>query len=193
MSETDIIKKLQQGDERAFRVMVEKYQKLVVNACYKMVFNQEDAKDIAQEVFIEVFHSIHKFRGESKFSTWLYRISINRSLNFIRDNKNQKKTQAIEQDNFGRQAKKEADLGVYGDEADKAVESQERQKMLHKTISSLPESQRVAFTLNKYEDLSYQQIAEVMETSVSAVESLIHRAKKNLQKKLYTCYKKKCI
>ena len=73
------------------------------------------------------------------------------------------------------------------------MEDSERAKLLHKTIDSLPQNQRVAFTLNKYEDLSYKEIAAVMETSVSSVESLIHRAKKNLQKKLYVCYKKKCI
>ncbi len=87
MSEIEIIQKLQQGNEQAFREMVENYQKMVVNTCFGMVHNTEDAEDIAQEVFIEVFRSIQNFRADAKFSTWLYRIAVNRSLNFIRDNK----------------------------------------------------------------------------------------------------------
>ena len=79
------------------------------------------------------------------------------------------------------------------EQADGAMIARQRAEMLHQAIDQLPENQRTAFTLNKYEDLSYQEIAEVMEMSLSSVESLIHRAKKNLQKKLYDCYKKKCI
>jgi RNA polymerase sigma-70 factor (ECF subfamily) len=90
MSETEIIKRLQQGDEQAFRQLVENYQKQVVNTCYGLVHSTEDAEDIAQDVFIEVFRSIQNFRADAKLSTWIYRISVNRSLNFIRDNKRRK-------------------------------------------------------------------------------------------------------
>ncbi|MCD6354133.1 MAG: sigma-70 family RNA polymerase sigma factor [Prolixibacteraceae bacterium] len=193
MSEAEIIQKLQQGNEKAFKEMVENYQKLVVNTCYGMVHNTEDAEDIAQEVFIEVFRSINKFRADSKLSTWLYRIAVNRSLNFIRDHKKNKWFQSFEDSEKGKVALNENLINKNTDQPEYQLENNERAIMLHKAIDSLPKNQKVAFTLSKYKDLSYQEISEVMDVTVSSVESLIHRAKKNLQKKLYVCYKKKCI
>lgn len=193
MSEAEIIQKLQQGDEKAFKQLVEKYQQLVVNTCFGLVHNNEDAEDIAQDVFIEVHRSISNFRADSKISTWLYRVAVNRSLNFIRDNKRRKMAQSIE-DAFSLGKEKLTNIYPGQTESpDAEFENSERADILHKAIDSLPKNQRVAFTLNKYDDLSYKEIAAVMETSISSVESLIHRAKKNLQKKLYMCYKKKCI
>ena len=83
----DLINRLKQGDEPAFRILVEDYRKQVVNTCFGLLHNYDDAEDVAQDVFIEAFRSIHKFRGDSKIETWLYRIAINRSLNHIRNNK----------------------------------------------------------------------------------------------------------
>jgi RNA polymerase sigma-70 factor, ECF subfamily len=193
MNEAGIIQKLYEGDENAFRQMVEKYQKLVVNTCFGLVHNIQDAEDIAQDVFIEVFRSVGKFRGHSKISTWLYRIAVNRSLNFIRDNKRRKWFESVEEADGSEK------FGIFNSSVrkneipDSEMENKERAIVLHETIDSLPKNQRVAFTLSKYEDLSYKEISEVMEVSVSSVESLIHRAKKNLQKKLVHCYKKNCM
>lgn len=193
MSETEIIQKLQQGNEHAFRSMVKDYQKMVVNTCFGMVHNLEDAEDIAQEVFIEVFRSIHKFRANAKLSTWLYRIAVNRSLNFIRDNKKNKWFHSLEDAVRAKNAELPGLTSVESENPEFKLENSERATLLHEAIDSLPENQKVAFTLSKYEDLSYQEISGVMDLSVSSVESLLHRAKKNLQKKLYVCYKKKCI
>lgn len=193
MNEAEIIQKLREGDEEAFRQLVEKHRQLVVNTCFGLVHNLEDAEDIAQDVFIEVFRSVDKFRSDSKISTWLYRIAVNRSLNFIRDNKRRKWMQSVEDVLSLKNERINNLLSGKAVSPDIEMENSERAALLHKTIDSLPENQRVAFTLSKYEDLSYKEIAAVMETSVSSVESLIHRAKKNLQKKLYACYKKKCI
>lgn len=193
MSEAEIIQKLQQGNEQAFRQMVEQYKMLVVNTCFGMVHNTEDAEDIAQEVFIEVFRSVEKFRADSKLSTWLYRIAVNRSLNFIRDNKKHKWFQSFEDAVKSKNTVHENLAISTSDQPGFILENSQRATLLHEAIDSLPENQKVAFTLSKYEELSYQEISAVMDLSVSSVESLIHRAKKNLQKKLYNCYKKKCI
>lgn len=193
MSEAEIIQKLQQGNEQAFRQMVEKYKMLVVNTCFGMVHNTEDAEDIAQEVFIEVFRSVEKFRSDSKLSTWLYRIAVNRSLNFIRDNKKHKWFQSFEDAVKSKNAVHENLANSASDQPGFVLENNQRATLLHEAIDSLPENQKVAFTLSKYEELSYQEISAVMDLTVSSVESLIHRAKKSLQKKLYACYKKKCI
>jgi len=191
MTETEIIQKLQQGNEKAFRQLVENYQKLVVNTCFGLLQNTEDAEDIAQEVFIEVFRSIHNFRADAKLSTWLYRIAVNRSLNHIRDNKKRKWFQSFDDEVKEKNAQLHQHYAT--DNPGIELEILQRATILHEAIGSLPENQKTAFTLNKYEDLSYKEIAEVMELSVSSVESLIHRAKLNLQKKLYICYKKKCF
>ena len=194
MIESEIIDQLQQGSEAAFKELVENYQKMVINTCYGMIHNLEDAEDVAQDVFIEVFRSIKNFRSDSKISTWLYRIAINRSLNFIRDYRRKKWFHSI--DNHQKRPGENKWSGlVTGKEEnpDFGMEMSERAQMLFDSIGSLPKNQQVAFTLSKYEDLSYKEISEVMNLSVSSVESLIFRAKKNLQKKLYVCYKKKCI
>lgn len=188
-----IIKDLQERQESAFRQLVENYQKMVVNTCVGFVHNLEDAEDISQEVFIEVYNSIHKFRSDSKLSTWIYRIAVNKSLNYIRDNKRNKWLQNIEQVFSGNKETPEKLVAEGSGQPGFDLENSQRAKMLHEAIEGLPENQKVAFTLNKYEELSYQMISNIMEVSVSSVESLIHRAKKNLQKKLYTCYKKRCI
>lgn len=193
MSETEIILKLQQGNEQAFKEMVENYQKMVVNTCFGMVHNIEDAEDIAQEVFIEVFRSIHKFRADSKLSTWLYRMAINRTINYIRDNKRNKWFQSFEDSVQSKNTLHENLINRNTDHPEYNLENTQRATLLHEAIDSLAENQKVAFTLSKYEELSYQEISKVMDVSVSSVESLLHRAKKNLQKKLYVCYKKKCI
>jgi RNA polymerase sigma-70 factor, ECF subfamily len=193
MSESDIIQKLQRGNEQAFRELVENYQKMVVNTCFGMVHNIEDAEDIAQEVFIEVFRSIHKFRADSKLSTWLYRMAINRSLNYIRDNKRNKWFQSFEDSVKSKNTLHENLINKNTDHPEYVLENTQRATLLHEAIDSLAENQKIAFTLSKYEELSYQEISKVMDVSVSSVESLLHRAKKNLQKKLYVCYKKKCI
>ena len=193
MTETEIIQKLQQGNEQAFKLLVENYQKQVVNTCFGMVHNTEDAEDIAQEVFIEVFRSIQNFRADAKLSTWLYRIAVNRSLNFIRDNKRKKWFQSFDDITGGKNSHLQRDISGHNETPVTEMENTQRTNILHETISSLPENQKTAFILNKYEDLSYKEISEVMEMSVSSVESLIHRAKLNLQKKLYNCYKKKCF
>ncbi len=190
MNETEIIQQLQQGSESAFKVLVETYKKQVINTCFGMVNNLSDAEDIAQDVFIEVFRSIQNFRADAKISTWLYRIAVNRSLNHIRDNKRRKWFQSfddvVKEKNAHLQHQASENPGI-------ELENLQRANILHEAIGSLPENQKTAFTLNKYEDLSYKEIADVMEISVSSVESLIHRAKVGLQKKLYTCYKKKCF
>lgn len=193
MPDTEIIEQLKQGNENAFRRLVENYQKLVVNTCYGMVRNREDAEDIAQDVFVEVYRNVDSFRADAKLSTWLYRIAVNRSLNHIRDNKKHKWFQSVESE---VEAKNRQLLQLESSKVDQPeydLENKQRAIILYEAINTLPDNQRTAFTLSKYEELSYQEISEVMEMSVSSVESLLFRAKKNLQKKLHKCYKKKCM
>ena len=190
MKEQELIQTIQKGNEEAFRKLVEKYQLLVVNTCKSFVHQVPDAEDLAQEVFIEIFHSAHKFRGDSKLSTWIYRIAVNKSLNFVRDNKRRSLFQTIGDTLFGTIKTLEVPTSTIADRPDLDLENNQRREILYRAIEELPDRQRIAFNLSKFDDLSYREIAEVMQLSISSVESLIYRAKINLQKKLYNCYKK---
>ena len=190
MTDKEFVLEISSGNQQAFRKFVEKYQLSVVKICNGFLHNREDAEDIAQEVFIEVYQSVSKFRGEAKLSTWLYRIAVNKSLNHLRKYKLKKNLESIESlfvTNKDMINEIEDQRNLLPDDN---IEHKEKSRILHKAISSLSANQRISFILNKYEDLSYKEIAEIMNTSVSAVESLIHRAKLNLQKKLFNYYKK---
>ncbi|RLD63554.1 MAG: RNA polymerase sigma factor [Bacteroidetes bacterium] len=189
MTDQKLIEQIKSGSQSAFRHMVDKYQVLVFNTCIGFVGNRQSAEDLSQEVFIETYRSISKFRGEAKLSTWLYRISVNKSLNHIRDNKKHNIVKSIERFFYGEKEEKlEVEDYIYGT-TDAPMEQQQHAKELHQAIESLPDNQQIAFTLHKFDDLSYLKIAEVMDVSISSVESLIHRAKKNLQKKLADYYR----
>lgn len=188
MTEEDLIKGIQAGNEGAFRQLFENYRQRVFNTCNSIVHNATDADDLVQEVFVEIYRSSGKFRGESRLSTWIYRIAINKGLNHMRQQSRRKWYQSIENLTGLNLQQTIQSPGIR--QPDTELEEKQRAQQLHAAIDDLPENQRTAFLLNKYEDLSYMEIAEVMNTSHSAVESLIHRAKTNLQKKLYSLYKK---
>ena len=187
--ETDLIKQLQSGSEQAFATCVEMYQDKVLNTCYHFLHDRLDAQDVAQDVFVEVYRSVKSFRKDAQLSTWIYRIAVNKSLDFIR-RKNRKKR-------FGQLVSifsedKEEPIPQLRDDLDPHthMELQERTAVLNAAINILPENQKTAITLSKYEGLSNKEIADILATSVSSVEALLHRARKNLHKKLYHYYEK---
>lgn len=188
MDEKDFIKGLLDRDSRTFKELVEKYQLQVINTCRGIVHNLQDAEDISQDIFIEIFRSIQNFREDSKLSTWIYRIAVNKSINWVRRQKRQKWLSPMEELISGKHETEIISAPVSLPSSE--LENRQKQQKLQLAMDTLPENQRIAFTLNKYEELSYQEISEVMNLSLSGVESLIHRAKVNLQKKLWSCYKK---
>ncbi|MEJ2051227.1 MAG: sigma-70 family RNA polymerase sigma factor [Calditrichota bacterium] len=147
----------------------------------------EDARDVAQYVFIEIYQSLENFREEAKLSTWIYRISVTKSLDFLR-RKNRKKRMGKFKRLFNIDDVAERLEQPSGSNPDKNVEKMERDRILQQAIDRLPENQKIAVTLSKYEGFSNKEISGIMNTSVSSVESLIHRAKVNLKKKLYRYY-----
>jgi RNA polymerase sigma-70 factor (ECF subfamily) len=188
MNDRELIHDIKTGDAQAFKELVERHKDLVVNTCYGFLRQHDDADDIAQEVFIEIYEAIHNFREEAKLSTWLYRIAVNKCLNQVKKNKRKRWLRSLQAAFGGEDAAQEiADEKAADPQAN--LEQQERVNVLQQAIDSLAENQKIAFTLSKYEDLSYQEIAEVMGTTIPAVESLLNRAKKNLQKRLYDYYK----
>jgi RNA polymerase sigma factor (sigma-70 family) len=161
----------------------------VFATCISFVPNKEDAEDIAQDVFVEVFNSIGKFKGNSKLSTWIYRITTNKCLEFIRK-RNTKKRFAFLQSITGNEIP--MDKTSYFTEMNHPgviLENKEKSETLFCAINELPEAQKVVFTLHKVDGKSYQEISDITEKSVSSVESLMFRAKKNLQNTLENFYK----
>jgi RNA polymerase sigma-70 factor (ECF subfamily) len=183
---------INENNQSAFTELVNRHQSLVIRTCLGFVSTHADAEDLAQEVFIEVYQSLSGFRNEAKLSTWLYRIAVNKSLNFIRKNKRDKVLHSIESF-FSGSSKKNEILEIEDSTTltpENKMQAKEEKLMLKEAINSLPENQRIAFILSKYQDLSYKEIAEVMNVSLSSVESLLFRAKANLQKKLISKIKK---
>lgn len=186
--ELKLIEKLKNGDESAFRLIVETRKDLVYNTALGLLQSAEDAEDITQEVFIKVYESVHQFKGESAFSTWLYKIAVTKSLELIRSRK-RKKRFAFITSILGENNELKHDPPEFHHPGIQ-LDNRERAATLFKAIAKLPDNQRVAFTLHKLEGVSYIEIGDVMQLSVSAVESLIHRAKSNLKKDLEVYYLK---
>ena len=180
LTEQELIQGLQQNDERAFKFLVDTYQDRVYNTAFGIVQNSADAEDVAQEVFIQVFRSISSFKGESKLSTWLYRIATTRSLDLLRSRKSKKRFGFIQR-LLGEKNEPIHEIPDF-QHPGVALEKKESAAKLLKAIQQLPDQQKTAFTLHKMEGLSYQEVSEVMETTIPAVESLMHRAKQNLRK-----------
>ena len=186
MNELELIQQLRAGDELAFKHLVETYQDMVFNTALGIVQNSEDAEDVAQEVFIQVFRSIDQFKGDARLSTWIYRITTTKALDHIRSRK-RKKRFAFITSLFGNNEEllhEPVDFNHPGVSLDR----KEQAALLFRMIDQLPENQKIAFNLHKTEELSYQEIADVMQVSVSAVESLLFRARQNLRKLLEKHY-----
>jgi RNA polymerase sigma-70 factor (ECF subfamily) len=187
--DAQLLKKLQAGDEAAFARLVEQYKNKVLNTCYRFLFNREDAGDISQEVFIEVFRSIGSFRQEADLATWIHRIAVNKSLDFIRK-KNRKKRASEAKSIPGLDHA--AARARTADDADpsRKMEHEERLRIMQEAIKRLPKKQGIAFTLSKCDGFGNQEIAAVMGLSLTAVDALVHRAKCNLQKRLTAYFEK---
>ena len=177
-TEIALIAQLQRGDEAAFKQVFEAHQDRIYNTILYMVQSVEEAKDLTQEVFVDVFLNIDNFKAQAKLSTWVYRIAINKALNHLRFKKAKKRLGAV--------------LSIFNlspvDDVPDFVqpslllENKELSESLYRAIDALPEKQKTAFVLRQLEDLSYVEIAAVMQTTTPSVESLLFRAKQNLQK-----------
>ena len=179
------IEALKSGSQDAFRSLVEHYSSKIVSTCYRFVKNAADAEDVAQEVFLEVYQSVRSFRSEADLNTWIYRIAVNKSLDFVRKQKRKKRLADLRGLFFfqkGQNAPPTSPLGK--------LERAERQEILAQQIERLCDNQKIALVLSQYEQLPNKEIAAIMQTSESAVESLLHRARANLRKHLEEYFEK---
>jgi RNA polymerase sigma-70 factor (ECF subfamily) len=181
--------KLREGNEQAFRQLVDQHHDRVFNTALGLLQHFENAQDVTQEVFIEVFRSIRQFRGESSLSTWIYRITVQKSLEHIRSGKRLKRSGLLFR-LFGNEAQLNIQTSHPFYHPGINLENKERAAILFSAMALLQINQRTAFTLHKVEGLSHNEIAEIMSTTVSAVESLIVRARRKLREILSDYYEK---
>lgn len=187
LEEKEIITRLKKNDHNAFQYLVETFSKKVYNTCIGMLQNIEDAEDVTQEIFVTIHLNVNDFNEKSSLSTWIYRISVNKCLEFLRK-KNRKKRSGIFKSIFASEVEKTIENQSDFIHPGIQLENQERSKIVFKAIELLPENQKTAFILHKIEQVSYNEIAEIMDTSLSSVESLLFRAKQNLKKYLAHYY-----
>ena len=191
MTDQEIIQQIVQGDRNMFRKIVEKYQSLVFRTCMGFLHDKNDADDLTQDIFIQVYQTLSRFKGEASLSTWIYRIAVNASLNKIRKSSKSFILQRLETV-FSGDKSSEFNLQLSDNEnPENILISDEHRHWVQKALNSLPENQRTAIVLSKYDDLSQKEIAEIMNTTEGAVEALIQRAKANLREKLSPFKKKK--
>lgn len=187
VNESQLVALLKKKDNDAFKELVESMQGMVFNTALGILQDAQDAEDIAQEVFIKVLDAIHGFKEDSKLSTWVYRITVSKSLDLIRKRKRKKRFAFLQSLYSPHDESQIIDPPDFFHPGIK-MENQETGSILFKAIQRLPENQKAAFILNKTENLSYGEIAQIMQLSESAVDALLQRAKQNLRKQLREYY-----
>lgn len=185
--ELEFIRSLKSGDAAAFRKLVDDLKDKVYNTCISILRDEADAEDATQEVFITVHTSIRNFKGVSSLSTWIYRITTTKALDLLRKKMRQKRWGKIVRIVTGKE-----DKALGGNQSfyhpGVQLENKEKAAQLFQAISTLNEKQKTAFILHHTEGLSHKEISEIMNTTISSVESLIHRAKQNLKNYLNENY-----
>lgn len=175
MQTEELIDSILNGNHRDYEQLIKKYQPNVFRVAMGLLHSKEDAEEITQDVFVKVYQSISTYSGKSAFSTWLYRITINTSLNFLKKKKRNRFWTGLSQLLQVAAKDKQAET-LMVEKSDSAI--------IRQAIYALPEKQQLAFVLTKYEELPQKQVAEIMHTSEGAVEQLVIRAKNNLRNKL---------
>ena len=183
-SDAAIMLRVAAGDESGFNYLVEKYHRAMVHFLFRMVRTQAVAEELAQEVFLRVYRSRESYRAEAKFTTWLYRIATNLAVNHARDTKHERAAQNVYLDVPDPETGTTPEVADDEPTVEQRLLSDERMAAIRKHVMALPERQRMAVLMHKYQGLDYRQIGEVLKLSESATKSLLFRAYQTLRDKL---------
>lgn len=181
--------RVRDGDREAFRRLVDRHQRAVINTIHRAIGDAWEAEDLAQRVFLQVFRAAHRYRPTAKFTTWMFTIVHNTIRNEYRRRQRHRaeSLDALQDPSASGQPAREAADPKTPDPAATAA-NRELQERIEQAIAKLPEPQRMAVILCRFEGLSYEEIAEILKVSVSATKSLLHRARENLKEQLRGFY-----
>jgi RNA polymerase sigma-70 factor (ECF subfamily) len=175
MKNFELIDSVLRGNERDFERLIRMYESGIFRVVIGLLHNKEDAEEVMQDIFLKLYSSLSSFDRRAAFTTWLYRIAINTSLNFLRRKRNKV---------FWTELKTIFQFSSKEPSTEAKMMERSKHEIIKYAINGLPKNQRLAFVLTKYEELSQKKVAEIMNTSEGAVEQLVLRAKNNLRKKL---------
>ena len=184
LSDAEIMLRVKAGDESAFEFLVQKYRRAMVSFMYRMSHNAAAAEDLAQEVFLRVYRSRSGYEASAKFTTWLYRIATNLAVNYARDTRHERPETQVSLDEPGGETGTPMDVADRAPTVEQAILRRERLAAIRARVQALPERQRMAVIMHKYQQMDYKQIAEVLKLSESATKSLLFRAYQTLREQL---------
>ncbi len=183
-SDAEIMLRAKAGDQLAFDYLVQKYRRPMVSFMYRMARNAAVAEDLAQEVFLRVYRSRASYEASAKFTTWLYRIATNLAVNHARDTRHERPEVTVSLDEPDDESGTTLELPDAALTAEQAMVRRERMLAIRSKVEALPEQQRLAVIMHKYQQMDYKQIAEVLKKSESATKSLLFRAYETLREQL---------
>ena len=184
LTDAEIMLRVGAGDDAAFDHLVAKFRRPVVSFMYRMSHNQAVAEELAQEVFLRVYRSRQTYAAEAKFTTWLYRIATNLAVNHARDTKNERTAPSVSLDEPDQETGSKPDVADKSLTAEQQLLRSERMAAIKQHVMELPERQRMAVLMHKYQEMDYREIAQVLKLSESATKSLLFRAYETLREKL---------
>lgn len=186
MDDAAIMLELRAGNMAGFDFLIQKYRKPIIHFMYRMVHNQAVAEELAQEVFLRVFRSRETYRAEARFSTWLYRIATNLGVNHARDTRHERSASTVYLDETDSETGTTPDVADSTPSAESNLVRRERLNAIRQHVLNLPERQRMAVLMHKYDGMDYKEIGEILKLSESATKSLLFRAYQTLREKLKT-------
>ena len=184
MTDADVMLRVKAGDESAFSYLVQKYRRAMVHFMYRMAHSPAIAEDLAQEVFLRVYRSRESYEASAKFTTWLYRIATNLAVNHIRDTRHERQGNMASLDEPDTETGQTLDVADSKPTTEEIIIQRERMAAIRSKVESLPERQKLAVLMHKYQQMDYKQIAEVLKLSESATKSLLFRAYESLREQL---------
>lgn len=183
-SDAEIMLQVKAGDDSAFEYLVQKYRRPIVSFMFRMAHSNAVAEDLAQEVFLRVYRSRESYEASAKFTTWLYRIATNLAVNHARDTRHERPENTISLDEPDTESGRTLDLPDRMPSAEETMVQRERLAAIRQRVQALPERQRMAVIMHKYQQMEYREIADVLKLSESATKSLLFRAYETLREQL---------
>jgi RNA polymerase sigma-70 factor (ECF subfamily) len=183
-TDAEVMLRVKAGDQSAFDYLVQKYRRPLVSFMYRMARNTAAAEDLAQEVFLRVYRSRQTYEASAKFTTWLYRIATNLAVNHARDTRHERPEVTVSLDEPDEETGTTLDVADGTITAEEALVRRERMLAIRSKVEALPERQRLAVIMHKYQQMDYKQIADVLKLSESATKSLLFRAYESLREQL---------